>query len=209
MSAERRAQILDAAGSVIAERGICDTRVADIAEQVGISPALILYYFPSKERLLAEALAFRDEQFFAEMTSRLAGVERAADRLAELITASCPPSPVDAGEEWLLWLELWARARHDPALAAARARMDREFRDLIARIVRLGVDAGEFAPVDAEEVALHLSALIDGLAIQVMLDPAEVPPAAMRDLCCSVASRILECPIGRSSPSRRRPRRGD
>jgi AcrR family transcriptional regulator len=204
MTDERRRQILDAAGSVIAERGLCETRVADVADRVGISPALILYYFPSKERLLAEALAFRDQQFFDDIAGRLGSLESASARLVELIEASCPPKDVDGGEEWLLWLDLWARARHDPELSEARTRMDRAFRDAIAEIVRTGEAAGEFAAIDADLFALHLSALIDGLAIQVVLDAGEVDPGVMRDLCCAMAASALDCELPPGRTRRRR-----
>src|SRR5438093_524635 len=59
LSEVRRRQILQATVTVIGERGLCDTRISDIAERAGASSALVLYYFGSKDRLLAEALAFQ------------------------------------------------------------------------------------------------------------------------------------------------------
>jgi hypothetical protein len=35
-----------------AERGLCEARISDIATRIGTRPALILYYFPSKDALL-------------------------------------------------------------------------------------------------------------------------------------------------------------
>jgi len=55
LSHARRTQILEATAEVIGQRGFSDTRVADIAERAGTSAALILYYFESKDVLLAEA----------------------------------------------------------------------------------------------------------------------------------------------------------
>jgi len=66
LSEGRKAQILSAAVQVICERGLCDTRIADVAVRAGTSSALILYYFESKDRLLAEALAFSEQRFYAE-----------------------------------------------------------------------------------------------------------------------------------------------
>ena len=53
---DRHQEILDAAARVITERGLAETRISDIAEEAGVSPGLILYYFDSKDRLLAEGI---------------------------------------------------------------------------------------------------------------------------------------------------------
>src|SRR5215467_15025855 len=42
---QRRAQMMAAALQVISERGFADTRIADVAERAGTSPALVIYYF--------------------------------------------------------------------------------------------------------------------------------------------------------------------
>lgn len=190
----RRQQILDAAGSVIAKRGICETRIADIADVLGVSPALILYYFPSKDRLLGEALAHQDRQFFEEVAKRAADLESARDRLTLVIEASCPTASRLAAinDEYVLWLEMWARCRHDPELAEARQRMDHEWRQSIAEIVLDGQRRGEFIPsVDAADFAVRLSALIDGLAVQVVLGDPSVTSEKMKQLCLSSAASDL------------------
>jgi AcrR family transcriptional regulator len=60
----RRPQLLEAAAGVIAERGIASTRIADIAERAGTSSPAILYWFESKDELLAEALTVEEERFY-------------------------------------------------------------------------------------------------------------------------------------------------
>ena len=54
---QRRAQMLRAALEVIADRGFADTRISDIADRIGISPALVIYYFKTKCQLLTEAIS--------------------------------------------------------------------------------------------------------------------------------------------------------
>jgi AcrR family transcriptional regulator len=46
-SKDRHQEILDAAARVITDRGLAETRISDIAEEAGVSPGLILYYFES------------------------------------------------------------------------------------------------------------------------------------------------------------------
>ena len=52
----RREQMLRAAAAIIGERGFSETRIADVARRSGASPALVIYYFSTKDRLLTEAL---------------------------------------------------------------------------------------------------------------------------------------------------------
>ena len=53
--------MLVAAAELIAERGFSETRIADVAERVGASPALVIYYFGTKDSLLTEALRYSED----------------------------------------------------------------------------------------------------------------------------------------------------
>ena len=183
LTRQRRQQILEAAALVIAERGLCDTRVADIGARAGVSAALVLYYFGSKDRLLTEALTFAEDRFYLETFHQLASLERARDRLVRLIDLAFPPADPadDTAADWVLWVELWTRALRDPEVARKREALDRRWRETIADVVRRGQEAGEFRDVDEAEFALRLASLIDGLAIQVLFrDPACSPERARR-----------------------------
>jgi AcrR family transcriptional regulator len=182
----RRPQILEAASRVIAERGIAATRIADIAERAGTSGPAILYWFGSKDELLAEALTFAEEAFYERLRARLERLEHPRDRLRLLIEASADDY------DWTLWMELWTRALRDEASADARLRLDQRWRKAIADEVREGQARSEFAAdADPEEVATVLSALLDGLAVQVTLGDRSVPPARMRELTLEIAERLL------------------
>jgi AcrR family transcriptional regulator len=208
LSETRRAQILEAAVAVICARGICDTRIADVAGRAGTSSALILYYFDSKDRLLAEALAFSEERFYVETAEELAKLSSARDRLVRLIELSClqgSDTKENWLDEWLLWLDLWALAPRDPDVARDRQALERRWRDTIAGIVREGHASGEFRPGDPEAFAIQLGALIDGLAVAVVLNDPEVDAQRMFDLCLTMAAGEL----GFEAPrSRRRARAG-
>lgn len=188
----RRRQILEAAAQVISERGLCDTRIVDVAKRAGASPALVIYYFGSKDHVLAEALTYADESFFADTANKLSTLPSARDQLVELVASSCPlgPSP-GAVDSWVLWLELWARAQRDAEVAQHRERLDRHWRQILADTVREGQKAGEFAEVDADSFAVRLAALIDGLAIVVVLGDPEVSAERMFDLCMETCAREL------------------
>jgi AcrR family transcriptional regulator len=192
LSDARRRQILKAAVQVIASKGLCDTGIKDVADQAGTSPALVIYYFGKKDVLLAEALSFADERFYAQTADAVAELASARDRLVELVRCSCSVGEAeDDFDEWVLWLDLWARAAHKPDVARDRQAMDQRWRTTIGEIVRQGQAAGEFAPVDADAFALRLAALIDGLAVLVVLKDPEVSRERMFDLCMQTCAGEL------------------
>ena len=189
----RRNEILAATSATIADRGLCETRIADIADHIGASPALILYYFPSKAALVTEALVYQDQMFHEAVKGELDAAGSAAAKLQILIEASCPRPPRANGEPdgWLLWPAAWEMSRHDPTLAAARARLDEAWRAQIAAIVEEGKAAGEFDDVDASDFSIQLAALLDGLAIEVMLRDPTVDAARMGKLANSFVEMSL------------------
>ena len=77
---ERREQMLRAALEVIVERGYADTRIADVAERTGTSPALVIYYFKTRDQLLTEAIRYSEDSWYAEHLRRMEEIPTAAWR---------------------------------------------------------------------------------------------------------------------------------
>jgi AcrR family transcriptional regulator len=168
---QRRAQMLHAALVVISERGYADTRIADVAEHAGVSPALVIYYFKTKDQLLTEAMRYYEDSWYDEGQRRLAELTSAAARLEEIVAMSClneaDPEP---GSSWRLWLDFWAQAARNPEVASVRQKSDERWRAVIAELVRDGQETGEFRGTDPAAFAIGLSGLLDGLTIQIALE---------------------------------------
>ncbi len=191
---DRHQEILDAAARVITERGLAETRISDIAEQAGVSPGLILYYFDSKDRLLAEALTFANDQFYLRTSREIRRMPSAVDQLRRLVDLSVPGYLPEYGrlDEWALWIEVWVRALRDADMAKEREVLDERWRSQIVEIVRAGKESGEFtAETDVDELALRLACLIDGFAIQVVMNDSRVTAERMHRACMEVAAHEL------------------
>ena len=143
--------MLVAAAHLIAERGFSDTRIADVADRVGASPALVIYYFGTKDSLLTEALRWSEKLVLRRGRGDAPGDPDAADRIENLVDALLPGSK-DVPDDWGLWFDLWAQAFRHPEVKKDRAALDQQWRDLITRVVQAGVDAGEIDKVDVERV---------------------------------------------------------
>ena len=104
----------------------------------------------------------------------MAGIASAAGRLEDLVAMNfLVEIEGDPTSSWLLWLDLWAQSVRLPEVASVRQKFDERWREMITSVVLAGQAAGEFGPVNAEDFAMTLTALLDGLAIQIALaDPS-------------------------------------
>jgi AcrR family transcriptional regulator len=191
---DRRQEILAAAAKVITDRGLAETRIQDIADVCGVSPGLILYYFESKDRLLVEALTYANDQFYLRLSREIRKTASARTQLDRLIELSVPGLLPEYGflDEWALWVEIWVRALRDPEMAKEHEVLNRRWRRSIADIVRHGRSTGEFPEgMDADELGTQIGALIDGLAIQVLMDHGDVTPEDMLKVSRDVSSKLI------------------
>ncbi|MFN8160800.1 MAG: TetR/AcrR family transcriptional regulator [Solirubrobacterales bacterium] len=187
-----RERILDAAVERIAGEGIDDVRIARIAVDAGVSPALVHYHFDSRETLLAEALEHsyhrvgRDRIPPDEPPS--SGPEQRLRRMVETYL----PLPGEQRRDWMLWVELWLRAMRHPGLEPTSARL---YADMHARVRDAALAAaGDRRPSDGwdpDEFADHLLALIDGLGVRVLLGDPGMSRERMRCLVWSFVSGQL------------------
>ena len=189
---QRREQMLRAALEVIHERGYPETRIADVAERAGTSPALVIYYFKTKNQLLTEAMRFAEDDWYETGTTRMAAIATAGGRLEELVAMTClPEADTEPNESGLVWLDLWAQAGRHSEVAAVRQKFDDRWRETISSIVLEGQETGEFGPVDPADFAVTLSSLLDGFAIQIGLADPSVGAERAFKLTMRFAAREL------------------
>jgi len=181
---QRRGQMLKAALDVISERGFADTRIADIAERIGISPALVIYYFKTKDQLLTEAIRHYEDAWHAEGKRRMDALPTAARKLEEFVAMNLlPDSDPELDSNWQLWLDFWVQAARNANVAELRRTYDERWREVIISLVRAGQADGEFASIDPQPFSIFISALLDGLTVQIALDDPVVDPVSAFELC--------------------------
>jgi AcrR family transcriptional regulator len=162
--AERREDLLRAAIEQIEARGVAAVRIADVASALGVSNALVLYHFATKERLVADAFAFAAEADLARLRKLLGRRTTALRRLRSAVRWYAPTGPAKG---WRLWIEGWAVSLREPALRDVARGLDRQWKAALAEVIAEGVAAGEFRCPDPAGTALRLTALLDGLAVQL------------------------------------------
>lgn len=186
----REELVVGAAAQAIAERGFANVRVSDVAERAGMSPGHVTYYFPAKADLLMRAIRQSEEALVAQVADELMEVPDPWERLDRLIGLSAATSPGDPG--WVLWFEVWSNAALDSDIARVHDELDRRWRAILADVIRYGCGQGAFQADDPDETALLLSAVIDGLSIQLTLGSTGLEREDLLRLCHTAARALLQ-----------------
>ncbi|WP_367326077.1 TetR/AcrR family transcriptional regulator [Streptomyces sp. HUAS ZL42] len=156
--------MLRAAVEQIEARGVAAVRIADVASALGVSNALVLYHFSTKEKLVAAAFTHAAEEDLEQLRKLLG---RRTSALRRLRAAVRWYAPTGQAKGWRLWIEGWAVALREPALREVTRDLDKQWKTAIAEVLAEGVAAGEFRCPDPSGTALRLTALLDGLAVQL------------------------------------------
>lgn len=162
-----RRRILDAAWTLIAERGFHRVRVADVAAAAGASSAAVHYHFEDRDTLLVEALRHNVELAFERQSAALADITDPHERLVKLLDLQLPEGTV-LEPEWSIWMQVWVEAVLDAGRRDLYAQaQDRWYRTVLMTLTD-GARTGAFRDDDLERRARALTALVDGLGIGVM-----------------------------------------
>ncbi|MEU3534895.1 TetR/AcrR family transcriptional regulator [Streptomyces murinus] len=186
--AERQGELLRAAVEQIEARGVAAVRIADVAAALGVSNALVLYHFSTKEKLVAAAFAHAAEDDLARLRKLLG---RRTTALRRLRAAVRWYAPTGQAKGWRLWIEGWAVALREPALREVTRDLDRRWKAALAEVIAEGVSDGEFSCPDPQAAALRLTALLDGLAVQLTSYPGAVPRARAQEWVDEALAREL------------------
>jgi AcrR family transcriptional regulator len=176
---DRMTEILEAACRVIGRGGAASLRIADVANEAGVSTALVHYYFATRDDLLTRVFTFVDERADERATAALrplaTGLARVERRLGVYLD-----DEREFRDSWVVWMEMQRTAVFEPWLRPAVLESQREWVVQIAQHIEEGQADGSIpARVRAEEAAHRLCATLDGLGQQVMLGGLERERAAL------------------------------
>ncbi|WP_437291958.1 TetR/AcrR family transcriptional regulator [Sorangium sp. So ce406] len=172
---ERRRALLRAARAVFGRKGFAAAKIADIAAQAGISHGLVYHYYPEKESLFAATVEASAEGWEVLMALARAREGTPWERLVYVcgqMIAGLREEP----EHLLMTVHVVAEDA-SPALSDLLRRFRlRVIADLEA-MIQEGQRAGEVAQGPSAALTRALVAIIQGLAINRLVEPdAALPP---------------------------------
>ncbi|HEX5598143.1 MAG TPA: TetR/AcrR family transcriptional regulator [Micromonosporaceae bacterium] len=173
---------------VIRERGLANTRTADVAQAAGVSQALIFYHFTKKERLLAQAFAYAAEQDLARLDLVMRSAADPLVKLKKILRLYAPPG---RSKSWALWIDGWSESQRTPELERVSRRLDLRWREALTEVIIAGCTDGTFTCTDPTGAAWRINALIDGLAVQVSVHNRVISRRQVADWIRLAAAREL------------------
>ncbi|MGW8575513.1 TetR family transcriptional regulator C-terminal domain-containing protein, partial [Streptomyces niveus] len=100
-------------------------------------------------------------------------------------------APTGTAKGWRLWIEGWAAAPREPALHEVASDLDQQWKAALAAVITEGVEAGEFQCADPVATAWRLTALLDGLAVQMTSYAGSLSRATLLDWSDEALAREL------------------
>ncbi len=172
VSEERRNQILEAAMAVFARQGFEEARMDDIAQEVGLSKGALYLYFKSKDAIISAILQF----FFSRTMKKLQGFLESEEPPSVRVQLLRLNQYYIGEMKWMVSMQpisfqFYAVAARQKAVRQFLKRYFKDYREVLTALIQRGIDRGEFRTMQAEDVAIAIAALYEGLALLWMVDP--------------------------------------
>ncbi|MFJ4105096.1 TetR/AcrR family transcriptional regulator [Amycolatopsis japonica] len=184
----RRAELIEAASSLLAEGGFDAVRHRAVAERAGLPLASTTYYFDSLEELVTAAVEHHAKveledgrQRLDELATRNRGVEATVDLVLDMLLGPLRPDREADAEAVLLRYERLVGTGRRPYLRPLMRTLSAQLYELLHEIF-----ARSGAPVDATELE-RLVALVDGAVVNALIEVDPEPRAA--------AARMLQAAL--------------
>ncbi|MEM8590720.1 MAG: TetR family transcriptional regulator C-terminal domain-containing protein [Pseudomonadota bacterium] len=184
---DRRKQIVDKAIDVILEKGLAQAATRDVTRALGVGSGLLHHYFPSWADLRAEAVRLAATREIEAVKALVDGVPalEALERIADWVVED------EDMRHWRLWLNAQDEAHRDALLAEVMTAAMLDWHRLIAGLLAKGAEESGATTSDADDAALRLAALMDGLAGTMLVKGSAMTAGTARMLLKQQLS--LEC----------------
>ena len=162
----RREEILSATTDLLDRIGLAAIRVVDVAQELGVSPALVFYHFGTKDALVADAFAHAVDRDLGKLDQATTKGTDPLDRLRRLLRLY---GPTGAATGWRVWIDAWALAQRGPVIRKVLRRLDQRWSAAFLEVIESGVADGAFTCPDPEAAVARVSALLDGLSVATLV----------------------------------------
>ncbi len=179
----RRLQLIEATVGAIAAHGFADLTLAEVARRATLSQGIVNFYFTSKEELLIATLAHMVEEYDEFWHGRLARAGASpAERLWAMVEADFDPV-IASRKKVTVWYAFWGEARWRPEYLRLCARLSDGYFEQTRALCQDLVETGGYAGTDPDLVARGLNAIIDGLWLDILVNPKGIDRTLAKQTC--------------------------
>lgn len=170
MTQERQRQIFIGLFNAICEKGFAGSTITDISREAGLSRGILHYYFKNKREMQLELMRSLGKTHFDGIRWLISGLEDALEKIKGMIQFHYMDETKPFHDMVRVWVEFWGQAPHDQDVREVIQENQRRLRDLIASLLREGMEQGAFRTVDPVSTASMILGLIEGLTLQKCVD---------------------------------------
>ncbi|UDG76801.1 TetR/AcrR family transcriptional regulator [Achromobacter sp. 77] len=187
---QTRQRLLDAAQSIFLSKGFVAASVEDIAEQAGYTRGAFYSNFSSKSELFLQLLKRDHENVMADMRAIFEGGESRSQMEGRVLDYYS--KHFRENDCFLLWMEGKLQAARDPDFRVGFVACLRELRAATTEYIRqFSAQVGTPLPLPAEQLAVGLLALSDGMQFSVAFDPQAVTPEMTEAVLAGFFRRVV------------------
>lgn len=167
----------------VAKNGLADTTMSTVAREAGLSQGIINLHFQSKDRLLVETLRYIADEYKTSWEKALDGAGPSpAERLAALVEVDFN-MPVCDRNKLAVWFAFWGESKSRPTYRKLCAARDIQYRKELGALCQLLIEEGGYQGLDAMVLATGLSAMTEGLWLDLLISPRSITREQARNIC--------------------------
>lgn len=206
----RRKQLIDATIRAIGRFGYANATLTQVANEAGLSPGIVNFYFKSKEQLLVATLEQIADEYSALWQAAIAkGKVSPAAGLEAMIEADFLPSVCNF-EKVSIWYAFWAEARSNTAYHDVVLRLEGDYFQQTEILCNRIIAEGGYQEIDGREIATGLNAMIDGLWFDCLIDPKSFNRSEAKRVCRTYLAAVFPAHFaGGAAPEGGRRHRGE
>jgi AcrR family transcriptional regulator len=140
----RRQKIIDAAITVLLEKGVAGSRMNDFVDASGLSKGGVYHHFDSKEELLIGVLSSFIDRIVGSIDMAI-NPEQSAYQQLQALLQNHEDIQIEMGQYNRLFLDFFAQAPFLPRFHKLMRQQYDLFHNQLTELLRLGIQQGEFA----------------------------------------------------------------
>ena len=168
---ERREQLILAAIRSVSHLGLADTTIATVAQEAGLSQGIINLHFQSKDGLLTETLRYLADEYMNACREAAAAADISPVAGLEAMVELDFRRGICARDKLAVWFAFWGERKFRPTYRRICAERDKSYDDMVRAMCRRLCEQGDYPGVEPDLVADGLSALTDGLWLDLLVRP--------------------------------------
>ncbi|HET6618306.1 MAG TPA: transcriptional regulator BetI [Dongiaceae bacterium] len=166
----RKRKLIKATAQCLAELGHAGTSVRAVAARANVSPGLVAHHFKGIDDLIVATYGHVGARVAEALTQAIEGAADGPEsKLRAFIEASFKPPVLDR-DLLAIWLSFWSLVRRDPGVRKVHKKVYADYRQRLEQLIA-DIARTRCFGIDAHLAALGFTAMLDGLWLELCLDP--------------------------------------